>query len=130
MSGAHRTLGVPSTATPAEIKAAYRKLAQRYHPDVKGGDARRMARINAAYDELKNAGITSSDDMPVSGFVFHFEGSAGSVGAVMTNLASALFGGGIGEFFEEAARMKEAEQRRARQRPKAVRRKRGARNGR
>jgi curved DNA-binding protein CbpA len=29
----YKTLGVSETATPAEIKAAYRQLAKEYHPD-------------------------------------------------------------------------------------------------
>jgi DnaJ-domain-containing protein 1 len=42
-------LGVPATASDEVIKAAYRSLAARHHPDV-GGDAETMARINQAYD--------------------------------------------------------------------------------
>lgn len=42
-------LGVPAAASDDEIKAAYRTLAVRHHPDT-GGDAETMARINRAYD--------------------------------------------------------------------------------
>ena len=45
-------LGLPPTATPQEVAAAYRRLAKQWHPDRGGGPQaeRRMAEINAAYD--------------------------------------------------------------------------------
>ena len=57
MSDPWQVLGVSRTATDEEIKAAYRKLAHKYHPDLNPGDAeaaRRMQEINAAYDQLKD----------------------------------------------------------------------------
>ena len=44
-------LGLPSNATPAQIKRRYRALAKRHHPD-RGGDQRQMQRIIAAYELL------------------------------------------------------------------------------
>ena len=57
MSDPWQVLGVSRTATDEEIKAAYRKLAHKYHPDLNPGDeaaAKRMQEINAAYDQIKN----------------------------------------------------------------------------
>jgi molecular chaperone DnaJ len=54
-------LGVPRTASPEEVKAAFRRLARQYHPDVnKAADAEeRFKEINEAYavlgDEQKKA---------------------------------------------------------------------------
>lgn len=45
------TLGVDRTATPAEIKTAYRAKASEHHPD-RGGDHETMAALTVAYDTL------------------------------------------------------------------------------
>lgn len=49
-----RTLGIDPASTKAEVKAAYRDLAKRHHPDVNPGDAtasERFKRITAAYTQ-------------------------------------------------------------------------------
>ena len=53
----YEELGVTRSATPDEIKKAYRKLARKYHPDIsKEADAeQKMQAINVAYDTLSNA---------------------------------------------------------------------------
>ncbi len=52
------TLGVPRNAPDKDIKAAYRKLARKYHPDVNPGDKAAEARfklINEAFEVLSDA---------------------------------------------------------------------------
>jgi curved DNA-binding protein CbpA len=44
-------LGVSRSATAAEIKSAYRRLAVKHHPD-QGGDTEHFKRIKAAYEVL------------------------------------------------------------------------------
>lgn len=58
-------LGVEPGAAPDDIKAAWRALARRHHPDLTEDDpdaarraTRRMAEINAAYAALTRAGET------------------------------------------------------------------------
>ena len=53
----YRLLGVSDTATPKEIKSAYRKLSREYHPDNNPGDAaaeERFKEVSAAYDVVGN----------------------------------------------------------------------------
>jgi DnaJ-class molecular chaperone len=47
----YETLGVAQTATPEELKAAFRRLAKQHHPDM-GGDQAVFQQINEAYSTL------------------------------------------------------------------------------
>ena len=74
-------LGVPSTASEEEIKAAYRKLAKKYHPDLNPGDKQaeqKMREVNEAYTQAlqykKNGGYNSG------GNPFGSSGASGSWG--------------------------------------------------
>lgn len=49
----YHILGISPSATAAEIKARYRALSKRHHPDV-GGNPAEMSRINHAYGILSD----------------------------------------------------------------------------
>ena len=54
----YRVLGVGKQATEKEVRSAYRKLAQQYHPDRNPGDKRaedKFKEINEAYEVLGDA---------------------------------------------------------------------------
>ena len=54
----YEVLGVPRTASDKEIKAAFRKLARQYHPDVNAGDKeaeRRFKEISEANEVLSDS---------------------------------------------------------------------------
>ena len=53
----YRVLGLEPGASDDEVKAAYRRLAKKYHPDVNGGSPEaeaKMKEINAAYSQIMN----------------------------------------------------------------------------
>lgn len=58
MNDPYQVLGVPETATDAEVKKAYLNLARKYHPDNYHDNPladlaqERMKEINAAYEEI------------------------------------------------------------------------------
>jgi hypothetical protein len=70
----HVVLGIDPTATPAQIKAAWRKLARRHHPDLIGDDpelsrvaTRQMAEINEAYAAMTRPGYAPGRASRTSG---------------------------------------------------------------
>jgi molecular chaperone DnaJ len=78
----YKVLGVAKNASADEIKKAYRKLAQKYHPDANSGDAaaeERFKEVSAAYDvigdEEKRKQYDEVRDMAAAGF-----GAGGSPG--------------------------------------------------
>jgi molecular chaperone DnaJ len=109
----YQVLGVAKNATQAEIKKAYRKLAQQHHPDANQGNKEaeeRFKEISAAYDVIgdpeKRKQYDEVRDMAASGAGaggFGGFGSAGGPGGVrfedvgftdIGDLFGGLFGGG------------------------------------
>jgi curved DNA-binding protein len=85
-------LGVEKTASPEQIKAAYRKLASKNHPD-KGGDTVRFQEIQTAYDVLSDASKRQAYDNPMTqgpqNFNFNFGGAQGD----LNDIFNQFFGG-------------------------------------
>jgi len=80
----YAVLGVPKNASAAEIKKAYRKLAQKHHPDTNQGNAAAEAKfkeISAAYevlgDEEKRKNYDRVREMGAAGFGAGFPGPGG-----------------------------------------------------
>lgn len=63
MKDYYSTLGVARTATPDEIKKAYRKLASQHHPD-KGGDTAKFQELEEAYRVLSDPDQRAAHDNP------------------------------------------------------------------
>ncbi len=63
----YNILGVMPTATPDEIRAAYRRLARLYHPDLNSGAEAeaRMQAINAAYNTLSDPQLRHQHDLAI-----------------------------------------------------------------
>jgi molecular chaperone DnaJ len=82
-------LGVPRDADEAEIKRAFRKLAQQHHPDVDKGDGaeERFKELNEAYRVLSDRQRRTAYDM---------FGHAGVEGSAAGGFEG--FGGGFGPF--------------------------------
>jgi len=107
----YKVLGVEETASKAAIKKAYRKLAQRYHPDANKGDERaeqRFKEISEAHSILSNdAKRKEYDEMrsliAAGGQRFYgFRPGRGGDG-VRVNIGDLgdVFGGGGGSLFED-----------------------------
>lgn len=65
----YEILEVSPNASPETIRAAYRSLSQRFHPDKNPGDseaARRMQQINAAFQTLSSADTRAEYDSKLS----------------------------------------------------------------
>jgi DnaJ-class molecular chaperone len=80
----YKTLGVPRTATQAEIKKAFRKLARESHPDKHAGDKaaeRRFKAINEANAVLSDAAKRAKYDQFGADWEAYARAGAGGSGA-------------------------------------------------
>lgn len=79
----YKTLGIPRTATQAEIKKAFRKLARQSHPDVKPGDSTaelRFKDINEANEVLSDPAKRTQYDELGANWEAYSRAGAGSPG--------------------------------------------------
>ena len=104
----YEVLGVPRTASEADIKKAYRQLAKKLHPDVNPGDKQaeeKFKELNEAYETLSDAQKRARYDqfgheepgMGGGGAYSDFSGFGGGAGfGGFDDIFSAFFGGGAG----------------------------------
>jgi curved DNA-binding protein len=108
----YKTLGVEASASEADIKKAYRKLARQYHPDINPGNKTAEAKfkeINEAYEVLSDKEKREKYDRfgrdwqryqqaGEGGFDWggYANGAGGAGGADFSDFFEQLFGGGAG----------------------------------
>ena len=91
MSDLYRRLGLSRSATPDEIKKAYRSLAREHHPD-KGGNPEEFKAIQEAHEVLSDDRRRQIYDM--TGAVNEQPGQGGMGGMAAGGVPFNMFGGG------------------------------------
>ena len=91
----YKALGVEKSATDAEIKSAYRKLARRYHPDLNSNSKTaetRFKEISQAYEILSDKQRRQEYDMCASGQGGFSQGDLSNFLGMDRHLAPVVFG--------------------------------------
>ena len=104
MADYYETLGVSKSATPEEIKKAYRKLAVKYHPDKNQGDKEaeeKFKEVSAAYETLSNPDKRAQYDQFGHDAYTRNGGGANAGGFNAQDIFSQFFGGGGFGGFED-----------------------------
>ena len=106
----YEVLGVEKSATDAEIKSAFRKLAKKYHPDLNKDDPNAAEKFKEAqeayevlsdenkraqYDRFGHAGVSGNAGPGMGGFSSY---GAGFDGVDLGDIFDSFFGGGFGGF--------------------------------
>lgn len=98
----YETLGLDASASEADIKKAYRKLARQYHPDVnkESGAEDKFKEVNAAYEVLsdkeKRAKYDRFGDQMFGGQNFHDFARGQGANVDLDDILRNIFGGGGG----------------------------------
>ena len=87
-------LGVSKSASDKEIKSAFRKLAQKYHPDA-GGDEAKFKEISEAYETLSDEKKRKEYDQ-----MLMFGGMPGAGGAYGGGYGAGAGASGWGDIFD------------------------------
>ena len=87
-------LGVSKSASDKEIKSAFRKLAQKYHPDA-GGDEAKFKEISEAYETLSDEKKRKEYDQ-----MLMFGGMPGAGGAYSGGYGAGAGASGWGDIFD------------------------------
>lgn len=122
-------LGVKKSASPEEIKSAYRKLARKYHPDVNPGSKEaeeKFKEINSAfqvlsdpqkrtqYDQFGHAAFQQGGAGGGAGGFEGFRGFGGGGGGADFSSFEDIFSGGFDDIFNVFSGMGRGETRRRR----------------
>lgn len=93
----YAVLGISRSASDAEIKKAYRKMAAKYHPDKPTGDEAKFKEISEAYETLSDAEKRSMYDQFGADYDQRgggFGGAGGFQGGDFGDMFGDMFGGG------------------------------------